>query len=314
MGGNSEEDDREFATAARLSDINLGLYRTFVQPWVRGLANEGWAEWMRRLHPQRIQYEIFARSNPLMRLINPWVEVIKGNRHPVPVENPFWQAQEWISDWMETSLNAYRDVRDHAYEGLFHAIYGSPLLQAMVGLKASDQAVRSRPGKDAAHLALVAERIRELKEGIPEGGPREALIRALLYIRLPDGVVDERGFNFLRRMRKEAGSGLTLSAFKKLLREQFYVLLLDERRAVAAIPAMLEREPDLAARMANDLVKLLDVAGLPSSVAKTRFREIDEMLKVVRRRSAGTKPGREQRELEPAQARGVHAAKDAKNE
>ena len=33
MGGNSPEDERRFATAARVSEINLALYRTFVQPW-----------------------------------------------------------------------------------------------------------------------------------------------------------------------------------------------------------------------------------------------------------------------------------------
>ena len=41
LGGNSDEDDRKFATAARVSEINLGLYRTFMQPWVRMWANEG---------------------------------------------------------------------------------------------------------------------------------------------------------------------------------------------------------------------------------------------------------------------------------
>ena len=51
LGGNSEEDEREFAAVARLSEINLGLYRTFVQPWIRLLANDGFADWMRRMHP-----------------------------------------------------------------------------------------------------------------------------------------------------------------------------------------------------------------------------------------------------------------------
>ena len=171
------------------------------------------------------------------------------NRQPVAQDNAFWQAQEQFSDWIETSLDAYRDLRDHMSEAMFHAVYGSPLVQALVGLKASDASPRRRPGKDAAHLALVAQRIEELRDGIAEGGPREAVLRALLYIRMPDGVVDERGFNFLRRMREEAGQGLTLAAFKKLVREQFFMLLLDERRAVEAIPAMLAKDPELASRM-----------------------------------------------------------------
>ncbi len=88
------------------------------------------------------------------------------------------------------------------------------------------------------------------------------MLRALLYIRMPEGVVDERGFNLLRRMREEAGKGLTLAAFKKLVREQFFMLLLDERRAVEAIPAMLARDPELASRMTGNLRQLIDVVGL----------------------------------------------------
>ena len=73
LGGNNEEDDRKFAAVARVSEINLGLYRTFVQPWVRLWANEGFAEWMRRLHPLRLQYEMFSHANPFMRpLLSPF--------------------------------------------------------------------------------------------------------------------------------------------------------------------------------------------------------------------------------------------------
>jgi hypothetical protein len=50
-----------------------------------------------------------------------------------------------------------------------------------------------------------------------------SLPRALLHIRMPQGLVDERGFNFLRRMREEAAKGLTLSVFKKMVREQFFM-------------------------------------------------------------------------------------------
>ena len=92
-----------------------------------------------------------------MRPLLSIVEDVRENRQPVSKDNTFWQAQERFSDWIETSLDAYRDVRDHTSEALFHAIYGSPLVQALVGLKASDASPRRRPGKDAAHLALVAQ-------------------------------------------------------------------------------------------------------------------------------------------------------------
>src|SRR6202047_1627681 len=37
MGGNSPEDERRFAAAKRVSELNLGAYQKFVQPWIKGL-------------------------------------------------------------------------------------------------------------------------------------------------------------------------------------------------------------------------------------------------------------------------------------
>ncbi len=278
LGGNSEEDERKFATVARLSEINLGLYRTCLQPWVRAWANEGFAKWMRRLHPLRLQYEMFSHANPFLRPLLGSAESVPADRRPVASGNIFWQAQEQFAQHIEQTLDAYRDVRDHMAEAWFHALYGSPLLQAMVGLGASDRSVRRSPGKDPAHAAAVTRRIQELRAAIAEGGPREAVLRALLYVRMPEGLVDERGFNLLRRAREEAGDGLTLGEFKQLVREQFLTLLLDERRAVEAIPAMLAKDRDLASRMATNLRRMIDVVGLRTSLAKARLAEIDQLI------------------------------------
>jgi hypothetical protein len=122
---------------------------------------------------------------------------------------------------------------------------------------------------------LVDLRINELKAGIATGGPREAVLRALLYIRMPEELVDERGFNLIRRLREEAGKSLTLAAFKKMVREQFLMLLLDQRRAVDAIPAMLASDPELASRMIERARRLIDEVGLHSKLAKSRLAEIE---------------------------------------
>ena len=67
LGGNSMEDERQFAAVARLSEINLGLYRAFMQPWVKAWANAGFAEWMRKMHPLRLPYEMFTPANPFLK-------------------------------------------------------------------------------------------------------------------------------------------------------------------------------------------------------------------------------------------------------
>jgi Protein of unknown function (DUF3141) len=285
FGGNNAEDEREFATVARISEINLGLYRTFLQPFVRTLANESVADWMRRLHPLRLQYDMLSDANPFMRALPAMAEAARAHRQPVAAGNSLLEVQEAVSRQIEQSLESYREVRDRAYEQLFHAVYGSPLLQAMAGLKASDASPRQRPGTDAAYAAALSRRIADLKARINEGGPREAAIRALLYIRLPEGAADERGLAFLRRLRDEHGGGLTLGEFKQLVREQFFMLLLDEDRALAAISGMLSTGKDRVARTHGELRRLIETVGLRTDAGKARLAQIDGMFAAVEKES-----------------------------
>jgi pimeloyl-ACP methyl ester carboxylesterase len=282
LGTNSIEDERKFAAAARVSEINLGLYKTLFQPWVRLWANEGMAKWMQHMHPARIQYEMFSQLDPVLRPLDTLTDSVKQNRQPVAEANPFWQAQKMFSDWMTTSLDAYRDARDQMSEEFFHAMYGSPIVQAMVGLKGTDGNPRPKPGDDVAYRQAVKQRIEELKSNLGAGGPVEATIRSLLYIRMPEGAVDERSLALLRRMHDETGKGMDLQTFKRLLREQFFMLLIDEHGAIEAIPEMLDKDPELAGQMEKKLHRMLEVVGAETSVAKHRLSEIGTLFSARR--------------------------------
>jgi hypothetical protein len=96
---------------------------------------------------------------------------------------------------------------------------------------------------------------------------------------MTEGVADERGFRLLQRLREEAGSGLSLADFKKTVREQFFTLLLDEQRAVEAIPDMLAKDPELATRMASVLGRLFQVVGVESTEGKARLREAEKLFR-----------------------------------
>jgi hypothetical protein len=91
---------------------------------------------------------------------------------------------------------------------------------------------------------------------------------------MPEGVADERGFRLLEHLREGAGSEFSLTEFKTIVRNQYFMLLLDERRAVEAIPAMLDTDPELAARMAGTLRKLIDVLHVETTMGKKRLAEI----------------------------------------
>ncbi|MGZ9104038.1 MAG: DUF3141 domain-containing protein, partial [Rhodoplanes sp.] len=124
LGGNSLDDERKFAAVARLSEINLGLYRTFMQPWVKAWANSGFAEWMRKMHPLRLPYEMFTPANPFLKSVSSMADNARENRQAVLSDNAFWQAQERMGKAIESSLKAYGDMRDRFLEATFHAVYG----------------------------------------------------------------------------------------------------------------------------------------------------------------------------------------------
>ena len=126
------------------------------------------------------------------------------------------------------------------------------------------------------------------------GGSREAVIRALIFVGLGRAAVDERGFERLRRIRDKYPD-ITLAEFKRIVREQFYILLLDSEGALSALPAMLPPEPEVR-QQAIDLIKdVLSAAGELSSDDRERLQRIERLLgkedrlKVVRNPAASTR-------------------------
>ncbi|MGB9044428.1 MAG: DUF3141 domain-containing protein, partial [Pseudolabrys sp.] len=134
LGGNDLADERRFATAARISEINLSLYRTFMQPMVRALVNAPMVEWIRQMHPLRLQYELFSDQNPAMASVAALAEQIRENRKSLAGDNPFVAMQEKFSDQIVAALDGWRQASETLSERMFLAIYGSPTLQAAVGV------------------------------------------------------------------------------------------------------------------------------------------------------------------------------------
>jgi hypothetical protein len=274
LGSNSPEDERRFATAKKVSEINLANYRTYVQPWVRAMATPQMAEWMRNLHPLRVSYEAFGREGPLMKKVATDAETVRENRKPVTKSNPFLEAQETVSKSVVNALDKWRDAQEALSESMFLAIYGSPALQAAVGIDPNVDP-SPRPEMSAEHRKALDARIAELKSKIPSGGLRECGIRALLYIGMARGMVDERSLEALRRMRREDnGSRLTLAQFKSLVREQFFMLLLDPEASLAAIPKMLPS--DIGARRAA-FAAIHDVLSAAREISGETRRRLDRV-------------------------------------
>jgi pimeloyl-ACP methyl ester carboxylesterase len=294
LGGNDAADERRFETAARVSDINLSLYRTFAQPLVRGMVGTPLAEWMHQMHPLRLQYELFSDKNPMMAPVAALADQVRKDRKPAAGDNPFVAMQETASRQIVATLDAWRDLTEAVAERTFLAVYGSPTLQAAVGVDpASKRPVRKAP-KSPLHGELLQKRIAELEAGMSAGGLRAAVIRGILYAGMPRASIDERGAEALRRIR-EAHTDLTLAAFKVLVREQYNMLLIDQQAALAAIPSILPPDTDTRVKAFDLIRQVLGARGAFSAEESARLSEIARLFGIDQGGITGPTPFRQVR-------------------
>ena len=128
---------------------------------------------------------------------------------------------------------------------------------------------------DRAALAHRSEAY--LEQHIAEGGLPAALVRALLYVRLPEGRTDERGLAALSQIAAALPPArkIGFARFKELVKRQFLLLFLDEEGALAAIPQLLpedlrERDEGLAL-----LRQVLAARGTLSAESRRRLERVE---------------------------------------
>ena len=277
FGGNDEADDRLFATAARLSEINLGLYHTLVQPWVKAMATEESAKAMRDLHPNRVRFAAFSDRNPLMQPVKQAAEAARADRKPVSAGNPFLAFEQVASTWISTWLDTYRIARDGMTEAFFVNLYGSPVLQALMGLGTERARSHQRIERDLAREVAMSNARKDLEKLFEVGGMAEAAIRALIYVRLPEGKIDERGFSMLLTLRalKRPEERLSLADVKELFRTQFLLIRLDEERAVNSLPRLLPDDMQERRAALEVLHRVLTARGHLTDEETRRFARIE---------------------------------------
>jgi hypothetical protein len=274
MGGNSPEDERRFETAKRVSEMNLAAYRKYMQPWVKSMVPPQMAELMRNWHPLRLQYEMFSSQNPLMKPVENAADKAREERKAAARDNPFVEFQENVSKQIVSSLDQWRDSQEALSEAMFLGIYGSPALQAAVGVDPQSTPSRRRE-MDPKHRERLQARIAELKSRIGTGGLREAGLRALLYIGSARGMVDERSLEALRRMRRaDESARITLAEFKMLVREQFFMVLLDRDAALAAIPKLLPENMDERRKAFAAIEEVLSASAEISGEVAKRLKQV----------------------------------------
>src|SRR5262249_57898543 len=173
-------------------------------------------------------------------------------------------------------LDAWREMAEALAERTFLTVYGSPALQAAVGIDPTDARPQRRAGKSELHRELLNARIAELRAHIAQGGLRECLARGVLYVGMARGSVDERALAAIRRLRAvhDDKPRLTLADFKDLIREQFFMLLIDEEAALAAIPQLLPADRELRRKAFATLSQVVSARGEVTGEAAERLERV----------------------------------------
>jgi pimeloyl-ACP methyl ester carboxylesterase len=278
MGGNDATDELRFATAARLSEINLGLYKNFVSPMVRNAVGEQTAELLRATHPNRLRFRMLSDQNPMMSPIKALAEAVRSTRHPVSADNPLLAVEKAASSWITMWLQTCGEMRDAIMEMVFLNTYGSPWLRSLAGF-GTQQGPSRHIERDLLRETAMAQLRLELEHRFEEGHIEDAVMRALIYIRLPERAVDERGFAMLKLIRESrpAYQRITLAQFKHIVKQQYLLLCLNEQKALDTLPKLLPSD-ESEHRSALDAVRrVLSATGSLSGEGKRRLARIEEL-------------------------------------
>jgi hypothetical protein len=251
------EDEVPFVAVNTLSRFNDTAYRLFVSPWVRAGMNEQSAEYLRQLHPLRMQHYMVSDANPFCRPLKWMAEQVVPERKIVEQNNLFVQLEEMFSDSLTSSLDYYKDMRDMAQVNLFKALYATPWMQSVFGVR--DQAAGEEGKPNEEQLRKNNREKAELRKDAEKGGFVEASIRVMLVIAGANKNFDIREFQAAEDIIHESRrlSEITPEKYKQIVKEQTRILRGAQRNSLTKLKKMLATDEDrkkvyaIAERMAH---------------------------------------------------------------
>ena len=136
-----------------------------------------------------------------------------------------------------------------------------------------------RIGRDVTREAAAKEAAVRLEQQIGQGGLLEAAVRALIYIRLPEGKVDERGFAALKQISTElpAAKRVGLARFKEIVGQQYLILMMDTERAIEELPKLLPDDRKQCQEALALVRRVLASRGALQEEGRRRLERIEAM-------------------------------------
>jgi len=251
------DDEEPFMAVNGISRFNDAAYRAMVSPWVRATMSESGSEYLRQLHPLRMQRYIVSDENPFCWPLKWMAELVVPERKVVEQNNPLVLLEEIFSDTVKSSLDYFRGARDLSQETLFKAIYDTPWMGSVFG--ESGRIADGQMNPDLDQLSESKRKKARLQKEAVKGGFVEASVRVMIMIIGADKILDMREFQVAEDIIHECKrlSKITPEQFKQIVREQTRILNGVPRKALTSIKQLLTTAEDkkkvyaMAERLAN---------------------------------------------------------------
>jgi pimeloyl-ACP methyl ester carboxylesterase/tellurite resistance protein len=236
------EDEENFSTVDRLSELLDNQYKLYCRPWVRFWSTELTGEISRLLHPLRLKRYMLSDINPFLRPLKYAASSVKANRKPVKADNPFLELEYSFSDFTVKWLNQYRDARDRRIEWKFRAIYDNPLMQFFC-MPVPD-------GEENSAIPQADDGGSEDKRwaALEEGGLAAGLIRIMMAVARKNHIIKRRLFEVAQEIAAthKVLSKIRPAQFIKIVRLQSQILQADEDAALKALGKLIKTKEDRA--------------------------------------------------------------------
>lgn len=284
------QDEQAFQVVKRVAEINQGLYDSFGSPFVKMMSSESSARVLRACHPMRLGRFALSDLNPAMINVKWFADWVRTHRQPIPADNAWRMLEGDTSRGIELRLDHYRDSRDAAYEKIFRSIFASPWLAAAVGLS-TDEAISGFIEQDLALRDQVKQlKIESFEARFEQASPLDAWVRIMLYQVRDEQVIDERPFNYVRRMMAEQPDVAqpTKAQLKQVLKDQAFLMMLDAERAINALPGLLPS----SRQRGEAIAAARKVAGAKGPLSETQQKKFVELENLLSIRATTGKRGR----------------------
>ncbi|MGH8472129.1 MAG: DUF3141 domain-containing protein, partial [Gammaproteobacteria bacterium] len=266
------EDEQQFKSVARLSELATDLYDLSLRPFVQAMSTPAAAAMLFESHPLRQRRYILSDKNPGLWGVPALAAKVRENRRPAAEDNPFIRLERFNAGLIEQGFNLFRDVRDAWYEVIFHGIYSLPIMHRVTEHESLRRGIDR--DEDLRHKPEVLEVLSRTDQGqFPE-----AVIRMLVIMAHARGSVRrsrlERSNAILRS--HEPFAGLASETRARLISEQSLIVDLEPERALAALPKLLSDsdQRERAVALVEEIAGPLDEMNEPTLMMLEELKTI----------------------------------------